>query len=440
MALRKEQIDLEDLQLQQMRDKQLGSLLKIDNSAHNRIPHRLVFRRTSRQFGRRLSGAIDIDFFSCHVGELENAKRFLKKRGVDTRYAGEWSNGLSKIKTAEDYTSTRQASKDMLPGPGSPLTSTSAPTNDCTMGKICDVNPKVRTSPTKVFHPPKPKGLFIHHAEPRDCFRGPSSRGRDSFHLSIGTQQATLLRDSEYSCIEPLKLVKLPPPIVHLISEPSPSRAGITEKTPDTGFRCHQMPKKTSSMRFKEKLEQAKLEAQRDRSEAKLGKAKLGESSDDDRSSALSLPIGRPRSSDNSSQPTSPGRILRERNPEQLHTDDDIFPLVSITDAPTVSGLENLTSVTRSDQARATPENGSEVSVPTSPSSSSIGFSGNVQSMTSFVGSTPDECIDSDNDEEDDEDEMVLVPTSSEKRHTETRKDDGWCAIGITGSTTGSMP
>ena len=38
--------------------------------------------------------------------------------------------------------------------------------------------------------------------------------------------------------------------------------------------------------------------------------------------------------------------------------------------------------------------------------------------MTSFVGSTPDEHVDSDHDEEYDEDEMVLVPTSSEKRHT----------------------
>ena len=417
MALREEQIDLEDLQLQKMRDKQLKSLLKIDNSAHNRIPHRLVFRRTSRQFGRRLSGAIDIDFFSCHIGELENAKRFLKRRGVDTGYAGEWSNGISKTKTAEDCTSTCQGAKVMVSGPGSPLTSTSAPTNDRGMGQMCDGNPKTRTSPAKVFHPVKPKGLFVHRAEPNDCFRG-TSRGRDPFHLGIGTQQATLLRDSEYSCIEPLKLVKLLPLIVRLVSETSSSRAGITEKPLDTGFRCHQMPKKTSSMRFREKLEQAKLEAQRDRSEARLGKEKLEESSDDDRSSALSLPIGRPRSSDNSSQPTSPGRILRERNPEQLHTDDDIFPLVSITDAPTVSGLDNLTSVTRSDQIRATPENGSEVSVPTSPSPSSIGFSDNVQSMTSFVGSTPDEHIDSDHDEEYDEDEMVLVPTSSEKRHT----------------------
>lgn len=418
MVLREDQIDLEDLQLQKMRDKQLKSLLKIDNSAHNRIPHRLVFRRTSRQFGRRLSGAIDIDFFSCHVGELENARRFLKRRGVDTSYAGEWSNGISKTKTTEDYTSTCKGAKDVVSGPGSPLTSTSAPTNDCAMGPMCDGNPRMRTSPTKVLHPGKPKGLFIHKAEPRDCFRG-TSRGSGSFHLSIGTQQATLL---EYSCIEPLKLVKLLPPIVHLISSPS-SRAGITEKTPDTVFRCHQMPKKTSSMRFREKLEQAKLEAQRDRSEAKLGKENFVESSDDDRSSALSLPIGRPRSSDNSSQPTSPGRILRERNPEQLHTDDDIFPLVSITDAPTVSGLENLTGVTRSDQVRATPGNGSEVSVPASPSPSSIGFSDNVQSMTSFVRSTPDECVDSDHDEEYDEDEMVLVPTSSEKRHTRSTGD-----------------
>ena len=417
MVLLENQIHLEDLQLQKMRDKQLKSLLKIDNSAHNRIPHRLVFRRTSRQFGRRLSGAIDIDFFSCHVGELENAKRFLKRRGVDTSYAGEWSNGISKTKTAEDYASTRQGGKDMVSGLGSPLTSTSAPTNDCAMGQMCDGNPRIRPSPTKVFHPGKPKGLFIHNAEPGDCFRG-TSRGSGSFHLSTGTQQTTLLRDSEYSCIEPLKLVKLLPPIVHLVSEPSSSRAGITEKTPAAGFRCHQIPKKTSSMRFREKLEQAKLEAQRDRPETRLRQEKHEESSDDDRSSALSLPIGRPRSSDNSSQPTSPGRILRERNPEQLHTDDDIFPLVSITDAPTVSWLENLTSVTRSDQVRATPGNGSVVSVPASPSPSSIGFSDNVQSMTSFVGSTPDECVDSDHDEEYDEDEMVLVPTSSEKRHT----------------------
>lgn len=91
---RNRQIQQENLYLQEMQAKQLRALMRIDNSdlkAH-KVPSQLVFRKTSRQFTRRLRDSIGTDYLLCQAKDLLLARRFLSRRGLDPRYAGEWNN------------------------------------------------------------------------------------------------------------------------------------------------------------------------------------------------------------------------------------------------------------------------------------------------------------------------------------------------------------
>lgn len=91
---RNRQIQQENLYLQEMQAKQLRALMRIDNSdlkAH-KVPSQLVFRKTSRQFARRLRDSIRTDYLLCQAKDLLLARKFLSKRGLDPRYAGEWNN------------------------------------------------------------------------------------------------------------------------------------------------------------------------------------------------------------------------------------------------------------------------------------------------------------------------------------------------------------
>ncbi|BDD59793.1 hypothetical protein MAP00_004982 [Monascus purpureus] len=88
------QIEMENAQLKEMREKQHRALLRIDNTTlrSSRVPHQLVFRKISRQYTRKLRERIQYDYFLCNAGELLDARQFLLKRELDRRYAGEWSN------------------------------------------------------------------------------------------------------------------------------------------------------------------------------------------------------------------------------------------------------------------------------------------------------------------------------------------------------------
>ena len=91
-----DQIKQENLQLQKMQEKQLRALMRIDNSepmAH-RAPHQLVFRKSSRRSTRTLKKCIESDYLLCKARELFAARRFLSRRGLDPRHAGEWSSDL----------------------------------------------------------------------------------------------------------------------------------------------------------------------------------------------------------------------------------------------------------------------------------------------------------------------------------------------------------
>ncbi|KAI9366979.1 hypothetical protein BJX61DRAFT_547957 [Aspergillus egyptiacus] len=89
---RAEQTKLEDQVLKAMRERQLKDLLKLNNSSQ------LVFRKTSRQALRRLREVMDtnfdFDFFYCESDELTAAKTFLRKKGIEPKFAGDWSNTI----------------------------------------------------------------------------------------------------------------------------------------------------------------------------------------------------------------------------------------------------------------------------------------------------------------------------------------------------------
>ncbi|GAQ41813.1 hypothetical protein AtubIFM55763_002822 [Aspergillus tubingensis] len=94
----------EDIQLQDMRERQLRALLRVDNtkSGHNRVPHQGIFSKISRQVSGKLQNQIDSDISMCQQSELLDAKLFLRTRGLDCKYAGEWGNGTSAWQALED--------------------------------------------------------------------------------------------------------------------------------------------------------------------------------------------------------------------------------------------------------------------------------------------------------------------------------------------------
>ncbi|RAK98631.1 uncharacterized protein BO80DRAFT_479524 [Aspergillus ibericus CBS 121593] len=105
ILLREQQAKQEDLHLEEMRAKQLRALLRTDNTTrgYNRVPHQGVFSKISRRFSGKLQDTFNSDFLLCHANEVLDAKLFLCTRGVDRKYAGEWSSGISAWWVPEDH-------------------------------------------------------------------------------------------------------------------------------------------------------------------------------------------------------------------------------------------------------------------------------------------------------------------------------------------------
>lgn len=424
MAQRERQTNMEDSQLVRMREGQLKSLLKIDNSdlKNNRTPHRLIFRRTSRKYGRKLVGALKMDFFSCHVGELENAQRFLNQRGLDMSYSGEWSNGMSVWKGNRDYKTKKDITQTVLPSP-----SINAPASGSSHYCFSSPIPKRQGSDKK--YPGKPKDLFMRQGEPKlvseqliaSCRQNMEDKRREPLHGSDTEDSmpgATLLRDSEYSFIEPLKLIKTLPPIIRWYYSEPPLRYSIPKRPANPAFGQSSMPITSSSLKMKQKLENVRAEALKEKPEAgtEENNAEISvEDIDDDWPSTCSLPIGQATLVDDRSRMTSPGRIIRDKSPE-IAPAGNLFPLEDMNETQVAPcEAENGTTSTNC-KVRATPGDGSEYSCPPSPSPSSLGCNNHVPSMTSYVEFSPGgDCADDDGEfymDEDngDDDEMVLVP------------------------------
>ncbi|KAI2900353.1 hypothetical protein CBS76997_1142 [Aspergillus niger] len=95
----------EDLQLEDMRERQLRALLRVDNTirGHNRVPHQGIFSKISRQISGKLQDNLNSDILLCQASELLDAELFLRTRGLDRKYAGEWGNGTSAWQALEDH-------------------------------------------------------------------------------------------------------------------------------------------------------------------------------------------------------------------------------------------------------------------------------------------------------------------------------------------------
>ncbi|EFE39169.1 conserved hypothetical protein [Trichophyton verrucosum HKI 0517] len=103
-ARRQKQVEDEAQQLHEMQVKQLRALLRIDNSVlrKSRVPGQLVFRNISKQYFREAKNRATVDHFMIKASDLLAARRFLRRLGIDTKYAGEWKNDLATINQAHE--------------------------------------------------------------------------------------------------------------------------------------------------------------------------------------------------------------------------------------------------------------------------------------------------------------------------------------------------
>ncbi|KAL3494498.1 hypothetical protein BJX62DRAFT_234372 [Aspergillus germanicus] len=112
LCRRSRQIRFEDAELSAMRAKQLKDLLKLDNSARGReYPYLLLFRKASRQTFSIVRRAMetDFDFLCCEGSELTAARKFLRARDIDAKFAGDWGNDIVLVQADEDEGSVHEA-------------------------------------------------------------------------------------------------------------------------------------------------------------------------------------------------------------------------------------------------------------------------------------------------------------------------------------------
>ncbi|KAL2839144.1 hypothetical protein BJX68DRAFT_272266 [Aspergillus pseudodeflectus] len=112
LCRRSQQIRFEDAELSAMRAKQLKDLLKLDNSAQSRdYPYLLLFRKASRQTFSIVRRAMEtgFDFLCCEGTELTAARKFLRARGIDAKFAGDWGNDIVLVQADEEEGSVHEA-------------------------------------------------------------------------------------------------------------------------------------------------------------------------------------------------------------------------------------------------------------------------------------------------------------------------------------------
>ncbi|KAL2813724.1 hypothetical protein BJX63DRAFT_431841 [Aspergillus granulosus] len=112
LCRRSQQIRFEDAELSAMRAKQLRDLLKVDNSVGSKnCPYLLLFCKASCQTFCILKQAMEtnFDFLCCEGAELTTARKFLRARGIDTKFAGDWGNDIVLFQGYEDENSGPEA-------------------------------------------------------------------------------------------------------------------------------------------------------------------------------------------------------------------------------------------------------------------------------------------------------------------------------------------
>lgn len=151
---RREQEKLEDTVLKAMREKQLREFMKIDNSLRNptQSPH-LGFQKASRQAFRKLDGLIhpDVNFFACEKPELTAARRFLRKREIEAKFAGAWGNeiGCSRPSKNGGGASSKMVGLDGGPGPN-PVEAICLTSNQAKVPSTCSFTTATATKPPTI--------------------------------------------------------------------------------------------------------------------------------------------------------------------------------------------------------------------------------------------------------------------------------------------------
>jgi hypothetical protein len=298
------QVEKENLYLEEMRAKQLRALMRIDNSDLKtyRVPSQLVFRKTSRQFTRMLKDRIGTDYLLCRAKELLMARRFLSKRGLDSQYAGEWSNDFVYLpKLQNDQEEEMFEWKDNL--------------SDENLEPVEEDSSDARSSPSIPDELPHKGDTIIpfggHNGPDRQGQGDPASKpysneARDLTNknggvvrLRIGSEQAARIRHLEqqrqFAAQSNSYSTGIVPQFWQWNSLGQDQSAGIPndvgEYVPVAGnfelpvsrvmggqwsyasLNTDSCSTPTSSMRYREKLEQARVEAQMGRVEANMTSA-----------------------------------------------------------------------------------------------------------------------------------------------------------------------
>ncbi|PYH64148.1 uncharacterized protein BO88DRAFT_351474 [Aspergillus vadensis CBS 113365] len=214
---RNRQAKQEDIQLEDMRERQLRALLRVDNtkSGHNRVPHQGIFSRISRQVSGNLQNQIDSDSSICQASELLDAKWFLRTRGLDCKYIGEWGNGTSAWQALEDHDiepcldgdqRTQQRLVDSaefdagLSAQGDQNVTVPDPDDNCTiqayeMAKYCPNSERNKYLHKFRFNKPRQCNK---DSQPRHKVVYYDPRGSEPCRLSIGAEKAAHVCDTRW--------------------------------------------------------------------------------------------------------------------------------------------------------------------------------------------------------------------------------------------------
>ncbi|KAE8143261.1 hypothetical protein BDV38DRAFT_291986 [Aspergillus pseudotamarii] len=315
ISARDKQMEREASQMKNMRRKQLRALLKIDNSArHLQDSHQFVFRKISRGIIGHLRPSTRPDYLMCHTKDVMDAKKYLGQQGLDSRYAGDWGNSISPTHPSENDQDQDMSNLKNQVNCAQYMELATDTTDDYMMDFAFD-----NKAPTSILD----KQSFINtigaaaivsardmalcrgnlNAAPRwlnllyqHSIRNyqPAFQENKLVCLKIGTERAAQIHDTQtIACIQPAKLVKRFPPIDAIYYDPPSwtpgttqnNRAGANSTMPprprptlssepqplertmggNWSYSSFEPHPATSSKRFQQKLEEARLETQRAR-------------------------------------------------------------------------------------------------------------------------------------------------------------------------------
>ncbi|KAB8237429.1 uncharacterized protein BDW43DRAFT_307704 [Aspergillus alliaceus] len=310
ISARNEQLEREDSQLESMRRKHLRALLKIDNSLrHSYDSHQFVFCKISQKATGRLQRSTKPDYLLCHASEVANARRYLYQHGMDPKYAGDWGScfitpqasgderdpemsGLKSQLNRGQYMELKTGTTDGYMDLSAKERAHSIPNKQIfinTIGAASIANPtdlKLRTGNLNTA----PRWLNLLYDQSIHGYQ-PAFQENKLVRLKIGVKRAAQIRDDKpITCIQPVKLVKCFPPIDAVYYDPPSWSSGITQNTTErynplipqrprstSNSAPQPLPRTmgnwpydpvepqptTSSMRFQQRLEEARQETER---------------------------------------------------------------------------------------------------------------------------------------------------------------------------------